>query len=322
MIGAIAAGALAPVVGGIIGNAMSQGDRDRASDILADIYNQYKNLQIPTIASQEISPEAYTVAGELASAEEIAKLLGQTDALQNVQLDPRLAKTQMDNLQLLNKIATSGGMTPEDKAALQLALNRVEADQNARNQALLQQQDMRGVGSSDMATAMRSQQAQSSANRAAEAALQTQAEARQRALNAMMASSDLARQMEGADYQRQAALAENLNQREAANVAAQNAAMARNIAQQNATAQFNLQNKQNIANQNVSTRNQAQQYNKGLVQQQFQNQLSRLSGMSGSGTNQAQNLQNQAQQTANMWSGIGSGAGQGIMGYALHKKDK
>lgn len=322
MLGSIAAGIGANVAGGLLGNALSSGDRSAASGILADIYNQYKNLQIPTIASQEISPEAYTVAGDLASYLENAQLLGQTDALQNVQLDPRLQKTQMDNLEMLNKIASGGGMTDADKAALQLSLNKIEADSNARNQALLQQQDMRGVGSSDMATAMRAQNAQSAANRANEAALTTAAEGRNRALQAMASSSGLAQAMEQADYGRQAALAQNLNQREMANVQAQNAAQARNVAAQNAAAQFNLQNKQQVSGANTSARNAAQQYNKELQQQQYQNQLSRLSGMSGAGGAQSQNLQNQADRTANMWAGIGSGVGQGIMGYASLQNDE
>lgn len=302
---ALAVGAGANLLGGYLGDQAAKGDRQRSLDILNNIYNQYANLTPPSIESQQISPEAYTLAGMLTPGQESPEALAARTALQDIQLDPRLQKTQMDSLQMLQKIAQSKGMTPEDKASLQLAMNKVEADNQARQQALLQQQEARGVGSSDMATAMRSQQAQSSANRAAEMALANQVEGRRRALEAMSGSADLARQMEQAQYGREAAVAGQLDTRDIANVQARNQAQQRNIQAQNAAQEFNLRNMQNVGQQNVATRNLAQEKNKGLVQQQFQNQLQRLQGMGG-----------QAQPLAVMHQLAGKQKGQGVVNMA------
>lgn len=316
MLPVLAAVAGAQVLGGALGAQQASKDRDKSLSILQRMYDQYAGLKVPTIEEQMISPEGYTLAQEMLAAQETPEALAMRDQLENVSLDPRLKKTQMDNLAMLEKIASSGGMTPEDKASLQLAMNKVEQDANARNQALLQQQEARGVGSSDMATAMRAQTAQSAANRASEAALTNQIEGRRRALEAMTGAGSLAANLEQADYGRQAALAQNLNAREQANVQARNDAQQRNIAEQNAAQRFNIQNKQNVSNLSVESRNLAEQKNKALHQTQYQNQLDRLAGMSGQATGMSRAHNEAADRTQKQWSeGIGA-VTKGAMGLA------
>lgn len=312
----------ANLAGGLMGNAASQGDRDRASNILSEIYSQYQNLQMPTVEQQQINPAAYQSAGTMDPTLLQAEQLGAVDNFQNIALDPRLQKTQRDSLSMLEKVAGQG-FTDEDKAALQLALNKTNANEQARQQALLQQQDARGVGSSDAALAMRSASAQSQANRDSEAAMQQAVEGRQRALQAATQAGSMAGQMENAAYSREAQEAAAMNAREASNAQLRTDAQNRNATAKNAAQQFNLNNAQQVANNNTQTQNTAQVHNKGLYQQNYQNQLSRLGGMSGAGGNVSNNLQNNADRTAGMWAGIGSGIGSGVMGYAAsQKKDK
>lgn len=316
--GAVIGGA-APILGGALGNMFGSGDRAEADRLLADIYSQYQNLQMPTIEQQTMTPEEYMIAGTMDPTLLQAEQLGATDAFQNINLDPRLQKTQKDTLSMLEKIAGSG-YSEEDKAALQLALNKTNANEQARQQAMLQQQDARGVGSSDAALAMRSASAQSQANRDSEAAMQKAIEGRNRALQAATQAGSMAGQMENAAYSREAQEAAAMNAREASNAQLRNEAQQRNAQAKNAAQQFNLQNAQQVSGANVSARNAAQSQNKGLHQQQYQNQLQRLSGLGVAAGNQANNLQNNAQRTADMWSGIGSGVGSGVMGYAASQK--
>jgi NAD(P)-dependent dehydrogenase (short-subunit alcohol dehydrogenase family) len=55
-----------------------------------------------------------------------------------------------------------------------------------------------------------------------------------------------------------------------------------------------IEKRQAIANQAAATRNQQEMYNKGLLQQQFQNQMAKATGVSGAQTSMADNLQKQA----------------------------
>lgn len=302
----------ANVGGGLLGNMLGQGDRDRASGILSDIYSQYQNLQMPTVEQQQINPAAYQLAGTMDPSLLQAQQLAATDAFQNINLDPRLQKTQRDTLSMLEKVAGSG-FTDEDKAALQLALNKTNANEQARQQALLQQQDARGVGSSDAALAMRSASAQGQANRDAEAAMQQAIEGRARALQAATQAGSMAGNMENAAYSREAQEAAALNAREASNAQLRTDAQNRNAVAKNAAQQFNINNAQQVSNANTGAQNTAQAHNKGLYQQNYQNQLQRLSGMGVAGGAQANNLQNNANRTGEMWAGIGSGIGSGVM---------
>jgi hypothetical protein len=56
----------------------------------------------------------------------------------------------------------------------------------------------------------------------------------------------------------------------------------------------NLASRQAIANQQAATRNQQEMYNKGLLQQQFQNQIAKATGVTGQQAQMAGNLQQQA----------------------------
>jgi len=100
-----------------------------------------------------------------------------------------------------------------------------------------------------------------------------------------------------------------------------------------AIAQFNAQNRQNVAGRNLgerqrvaeagsATRNQEQMYNKALIQQQFQNEMAKATGVTGSQTNLA-NLYGQqaaaAQQAQQAQTGAILGAA-GTLGAAALKK--
>jgi len=192
---------------------LSQGDREKSAQTLQDIYNQYKNLQIPDVDKQKLALQMYQSQGTLQPQAEQTVQLSPQDAYQNISTDPRLAQAQMQQLDTLSKLGQTS-FTPAEKAQLDTMRRQGDADTTSRLQQLLQQQDQRGVGSSDAALAMRLSAAQSGANKQSEQADSLAAMAQQRALAAMTGAGSLATSLRGQDYSEQQNLANALNQRD------------------------------------------------------------------------------------------------------------
>src|SRR6185437_16468176 len=78
----------------------------------------------------------------------------------------------------------------------------------------------------------------------------------------------------------------------------------------------NLANEQAISNANVGISNQQEQYNKGLVQQQFNNEMNLANGEANALNGVASGYAQQGQADANRWSNIGNAVGQGVAAIA------
>lgn len=282
------------------------------NDPISSVDNPYANIALPDTEKMKLLLEQYGSAGNLTPEALQALQISQQDQLQDVTTDPRLKKAQMDALDFMQKTG-SGELTPAERAQVNDLRRTTEADNTARLQAMLQQQDARGVGSSDMALAARMLEAQGSANRQAASTDDIAAAAFQRALQSVAQSANLAGNMEQSEYARQAQLAQALRERELANLQNQQNISNQNVNARNAAQQFNLQNQQNIMNQNTQLRNQQQQYNKQLEQQNFENQIKKAGGTAGINQTNA-NLGNYArginsEATGNIIGGIAKGIG-------------
>ena len=308
----------APVVGGVLGNILSGDDRDAAQRNIQEIYTRYANLPIPDTEKMRLALEDYQSVGNLNAEKEVAEQLAMQDALQNIELDPRLRQAQMQQLESLAKLGETS-FTPEEQAQLNKMRRQVEGDATARTKAMLEEQTRRGLGSSDAGLAARLQGAQSSANRQAEQADELAAMAFRRALEAKAGAASLGGSIEDRAYGQEAAIANALNARERANVDLRTRASERNIDRTQSVNEFNLRNAQRLSEGNVDLRNKQQQYNKELEQREFENQLAKYGAMSGAQQNLAGMHQASADRTAKMWSGIGSGIGQGAMTYGMSK---
>ena len=304
---------LANIAGGVAGNLLSQGDRDKASAEIEGIKDLYANIQLPDIEQMKLDLQQYQTGPEYNPQMGVAEQLAMQDALQNVQLDPRLKQTQMNTLDVLQKIAGSG-FTPDELNALQEQRSAREADLTATLKGQQQQQDMRGIGNSDMALAQRMMEAQGSANRGAADARALEAEAYKRSVDAMAQGANLASNIDATDYARQAQLAQNLNQRELTNLQQRATTKASNLDAFNKSLESNVANVRDTLNKNTALRNQQQQYNKGLAQQQFGNQMFLAGAKAGAAGTAANMYGNRADSTAGMFSGIGSGFGKVAMG--------
>jgi len=296
------------VAGGLAGQAGASGAERNAEDLTKKQLAVWEQLALPEF--KDLNLQRYNQAGTMAPSTEIAEQLSMMDQLQNAQTDPRLRTAQMSALDTLQKIGQTG-MTPEQRAELNAITRKTEAENQARLQQLLQQQDARGVGSSDMGLAMRALEAQGAANRQAETSERTAATGMRQALEAISGAGSLAGQMDATDYARAAQLAEAQRAREMANMAQRADVQQRNVATRNAAQQFNLQQAQDIANRNVGLAGEEARYSAyERPQMQFQAGAQRAAGISGGAAAGAKQAAEQAATTKKQMSGIGSGLGQ------------
>lgn len=309
---ALAAGAIAaPVVGGLIGADQASATRGDANNLRSQALAQFAGLSVPDIEQMKLALQQYGVEGTL-SPEMVQQITQGDTALSGVSLDPRLRQSQLDALNQMSSYAKSG-MTSADQAAYELARRNAASEAQAKQGQILQNMQQRGIGGSGAELLASLQNAQSGADRLQQAQLE-EAKARQNArMAALQQQSNMAAGLRSTDYNEQANLANARDQ-----IARFNAQNAQNVNQMNTQArnlaqQQNLTNAQNVRNMNTQTANQQQQFNKGLLQQNFNNQMGLAGAKSSALTGAAQSKDMQAGQTAGMWGGIGQGVG-GILG--------
>jgi hypothetical protein len=173
--------------------------------------------------------------------------------------DNPLIKSRQE--QLLAELAglKDTGLSDVDKAVFDDARRTGSEMARANTQAAIQDAQNRGVSGSGMEFAMREIANQGGAQRAHQQAMQQAAEsARQRALYAQAYGNELGSQRQ-ADYNTTAANTDIIND-------------------------FNTRNTQQrnqVNNANVDQRNSAFQYNQGLKDKQFGNQLAKIGGQTG-----------------------------------------
>lgn len=242
-----------------------------------DIKDNYKDLQAPNPADLQLQLEELVQQGSL-SPEQAQAILIESSAMEGISTDPNLKKAQMDALIGLQEIADSGGMTDMDRANLnRIATEEATANRGAR-EAILQNMEARGAGGSGMSLLAQLQNQQDSATRKAQRDMDITAQAQARALEALQAAGSTAGNIRNQDFSEQSAIAgaedaiskfnaQNQQNVNLTNTAARNDAQAKNLAV-----------KQGTADANTQLRNTQQQYNKNLIQQNFENELKKRGG--------------------------------------------
>jgi len=320
---AAAGGFAAPIAGGLIGQHQSQGDKRRAEARLQQAYDQWGNLVTPSYSEiGHVNLENMDQVSGLSP--EIAELVQQgPSAMQGISLDPNMRAAQLAALDQLGDISQTG-MGDVDRARLAQIQMQTDGAAKGQREAIMQGMQARGMGGSGMELMAQLQNQQASAQQANMGGLQVAGDAQMRALDALYNRANLAGSMEQADFGRQAQTAQ-----------AQDA-----ISRMNAD--FRMQHGTNRAN----TLNDAQQRNQQLQQQQiaarnqnklfnqvdrvgmnnqtramgFGDQVTKTQGQTGAGTNIGAMYGQRAQDTQQMWSGVGQGAGQAATAYATNQK--
>jgi hypothetical protein len=317
---AILGGALAPVVGGAIGGAAASGDRSKALELQKQALQTILNVNTPDIEQLKLALQQYQSAGEL-NPEMQAVINAQDSLMGNISTDPRLRDAQLKALGQMQQLGVSG-MRPEDEAALARVINAGNREENARQQAILQNMQQRGIGGSGLELAAKLSSSQAAANRASQQGLDIAAQASQRALEAIMKSGSLGGQIREQDFSQEAQKAQAQDVINRYNAMNQQQVSNTNVTNRNAAQAQNLANKQSLMNMNTQLSNQQQQYNKNLYQQQFENDLRKAAAAAGGQRDMANTYQQQGDRTAQMWSGIGSGLGQAAGAYGNYEQQQ
>ena len=303
------AGAAGGVLGGLLGAGAASGDKNQSRQAADKAYQELLGMGAPPETAKALVLKQFQSAGNLTPEMEQYIQAGPSQ-VEGITEDPRLKEQQMSALNLLSQRA-SGGLNPEDRAKFADLQDEVSRDNNARQQALIQQYQQRGMGGSgaELAAALSNQQ--SGANQAAKAGRDVAASASQNALQAALQSGQLGGQIRGQDFsvaQAKGSAADEMNRFNTQNKMQQ---QARNIANQNQAQQFNLQNQQQIGNANVQMANQETGRQNQAQADDWNNKL-RLAGMkSGAYQAQSTDFAKRAQETTDQIGGIGNLLGQG-----------
>lgn len=277
----------------------------KANALLEDNVARLEAIGIPTIEAQKIALETPELVG-LLEAEQL-----NNTALENVSIDPRLKQAQMSALEEISGLAQTG-LGVEDKAAFNQLRREAGAAAQAEQASVLQDAAQRGTLDSGASLIAQLGAGQKQADRMSQEGDRLAAQAAQARREALSQQANMASNIRSQDYGQQTDVArarDAISQFNAQNL-------------QNVNAQ-NLAARQSIANQASANKNQAEIYNKGLQQQQFQNQLSKATGTAQQTGNLAGNLQSQAgaaQQAQQALTGSLITAGTSLGSAAMKKK--
>lgn len=243
---------------GFLDNIFGGGEdeRRRAGDAM-------RSVQVPTLDDLRIQLEELVLQGEL-RPEEAQTMLQDPSAYETIQTDPRLRGSQMESLAELQGIVGAGGMDARGKATLEDALGRQRTESRGDQQAILANTRARGIGGSDIETMSRMLASSDAATRGSRAAVDSAALAQQRRDNAIAQSATLSGNIRGQDWNEAAQRASAADAIGRFNAAQRQGVENLNVGNRNAAQATNLGARQEIADQNVATRNKQTTYNAQL----------------------------------------------------------
>lgn len=310
--------ALGGIVGGLIGGAISGGDSRTARESADKAYQELLNIGAPPETAKALVLQQFSSAGVLTPEMEqyIQQGPSQVEAITE---DPALKERQMSALNLLAQRAESGGLNPEDRAKYAEIRDQLAREQNAKQQQIVQQYQMRGMGGSgaELAAALSNQQA--GANQASQAGNQLAAAASQNALQAALQSGQLGGQIRQQNFDVNKARASAADEMNRFNVQNRTAQQSRNVGARNQAQQFNLTNNQQLANANVAMGNQETQRQNQAKVDDWNNQVKLAKLKSGAYNDQAEDFNKRAQQTRDQYGQIGGTIGQAAGLLAMNK---
>jgi hypothetical protein len=250
---------------GLTDSKAGTGEMASARDLQMQVLKRLEDVPLPDYEKQRIAIEAMEspeLVGEL-----IAEELGPS-ALEQISLDPKMRQAQMAALESMAELGQVG-LAPEDLAAARELQRQVGAQEQARQESILQQMERMGTGDSGLALAAKLSSSQAAANRAAVEADRLAQQAGQSRRAALAQTSGMAGNLRTQDYGEAARAAE-----------AQDLINRFNVGQRMDVQRSNLTNRQRIAEAQVAQRNLQRQSTAGLDRQQFEDRM-RKAGAEG-----------------------------------------
>jgi hypothetical protein len=275
---------------------------------------QFQNIPLPVL--KELYPEQYKQVVSLNPELESAVTLGPS-ASEGITLDPMQAQAQQQALQSLMDITSNDGRDARFQADAARLQNDVNQNLKGNSDAIMQNMATRGLSGGMSEMVNRQMNAQQGANRQAQMEMDLNAQAQDRALNALMNQGQMAGSMQQNDFNRQNTLAGNKDAISRFNAQNQQQVMSNNVGYKNNAQAQNAQNAQSIANQNVGLKNAATDWNtNGMAQQQYNNQI----GKAGQVANQYGRIANSKDANRDREAGfVGNLIGSGMRAYGGSK---
>ena len=284
------------VLGGLYGGNKEQQALKDAERKMDELSGAWSALGVPELDAIEMERYANTYNPEMQAASEMS----------GIQIDPVLKQAQMDALAQLGDLS-QGGLNLQDKAALLDVQNQVGQQDAGRQAAIMQNMQERGMGGAGAELAQRMASQQGSADRAASAGRDTAALAQQRALDAISRRGQLGGQMRNQAFGEDAQKAK-----------AQDAINAFNTGNRNQAGIM----RQDISNKNTDMANTEAGQDNVLAQQQFNNEVAKMSGRSGVDTTRAGITADKGAAENKMYSSLGSAGSQAAGSYMDNNKKK
>lgn len=295
----------ANILGGVLGKIFGGGARKKAEKLANEAYEEINALGLPPNEAMPLILEKFKSAGMYTPEleQEIRQEVSKTSQIKE---DPRLKDAQMRALESLSQSGRTG-LTPADRAAYNKMRQDAQRDAEAKRQQIVQNMQARGQsgGGAELAAQLLSSQA--AADQQSAAGDELAGAASQRALQALQASGQLGGDIRSKDLSYNEMVAKAADEMERFNI--QNAInrQQRNVGSKNEAQEANLRNQQAIMNANAQLANQ-EAVRQSQARQNYYNQLAeRAKARSGAKLGQANIQTGKAADTANMWSGIGSG---------------
>lgn len=314
-----AASVAVPAAAGVFGHFAGQGDRDKAAAEQEANLRRFLNINIPDPEQQKIILERYYQTGTLDPAMEQA-VQQQASEFGNIVVDPRGRDAELSALDKMQQLAAAGGMDNQAKAKIAMAQQAAASSAKGQRDAIAQRYAQQGTAGSGSQMAMELLAGQQNADQAAMLGMQAASDAEARALSALEGSAGIGSKLRAADYGQEADRAKATDTINNFNAANSQGVMTRNTGATNAAQAANLAAKQSVADKNVGVGNQQETYNKGLVQQQFENRMRQASGAAGASKGVSDAATANSDSLAKMGAGIGAAAGTGLGTAAQTKK--
>lgn len=247
-----------------------------SNKLMRDNIAKLEAIGIPTIEAQKIALTNPELVEPL-----VAEQMGASQ-MEDVQMDPRLQAAQRAALDEMTGLGQTG-LGAEDKAAFNQLRRQAAGAAEAQQASTLQEMASRGMLDSGANLAAQLQAGQSQADRMSQEGDRLAASAAEARRAALGQQANMASQMSAAD------IGLKTGKASAADTIAQF-----NTQQRAATGAANQGYRIDRATQLANLRNQEEVGNKGLIQQNFQNQVQRAGGVAQQQSQMASNLQQQA----------------------------
>ena len=301
-------------IGGIGGYLM--GSDDESGKMYEDMMKRAQSIPLPVL--EEFHPELYKQVVALNPELETAVNLGPSE-MGGIATDPRLRQAQLDALSQLQEVGAAGGRDAQflaDQARLESDINT----NNAGNQgAIMQNLATRGMSGGGSELVARNMSAQASSNRQAQMAMDSNAQAQKRALDAIMQSGQLGGQMQNQDFNQQAQKAQASDEINRFNAANKQQVITNNTSARNNAQQWNAQNTQGLSDKNTDVSNDSRKYNQNLDQVHFNNQMTQMGMANQAGSAAADNSARMAAENNRF---LGSAISAGATAYGANQPKK